>query len=112
MNRFALNLNYVPLVVTVTLFVLMFSLGSVFYTGFFSLQVFLNLFIDNAFLCIIAVGMTFVIISGGIDLSVGSVIALTTMVSAALLEKYHWNPAPVLLLVLAIGAGLAASWVV
>jgi hypothetical protein len=84
----------------------MFSLGSVFYTGFFSLQVFLNLFIDNAFLCIIAVGMTFVIISGGIDLSVGSVIALTTMVSAALLEKYHWNPAPVLLLVLAIGAGL------
>ena len=33
---------------------------------------------------IVAVGMTFVILSGGIDLSVGSVIALTTMVSAAL----------------------------
>ena len=36
-----------------------------------------NLLTDNAFLGIAAVGMTFVIISGGIDLSVGSVIAFT-----------------------------------
>ena len=106
MNRFAINLNYIPLLVTISLFVLMFGLGSVFYQGFFSPQVFLNLFIDNAFLCIVATGMTFVIISGGIDLSVGSVVALTTMVSAALLETYHWNPFPVLVLVLAMGASL------
>ena len=50
---------------------------------------FLNLLIDNAFLCIVGVGMTFVILSGGIDLSVGSVIALTTMVSAALVEQHQ-----------------------
>ena len=37
--------------------------------------------------------MTFVILSGGIDLSVGSVIALTTMVSAALVDIAHWSPA-------------------
>ena len=37
--------------------------------------------------------MTFVILSGGIDLSVGSVIALTTMVSAALVEQHGWSPA-------------------
>ena len=61
--------------------------------SFFSPQVFLNLFIDNAFLLIVAIGMTFVILSGGIDLSVGSVIALTTMVSAALLEHHGWSPA-------------------
>ena len=66
------------------------------YDGFFSPQVFLNLLIDNAFLCIVAVGMTFVILSGGIDLSVGSVIALTTMVSAALVEKHGWNPVVVI----------------
>jgi ribose/xylose/arabinose/galactoside ABC-type transport system permease subunit len=36
-----------------------------------------NILTDNAFLGIIAVGMTFVILSGGIDLSVGSVIAFT-----------------------------------
>ena len=75
-----------PLAVTIVLFASMATYGSVFYTGFWSLQVFLNLLIDNAFLCIVAVGMTFVILSGGIDLSVGSVVALTTMVSAWLVE--------------------------
>jgi ribose/xylose/arabinose/galactoside ABC-type transport system permease subunit len=95
--------RYMPLSATVSLFVLMAALGSVFYPGFFSLQVFLNLLIDNAFLCVVAVGMTFVILSGGIDLSVGAVIALTTMVSAALVEKHGWPPLLVIPLVLAMG---------
>ncbi|MBO9513472.1 MAG: sugar ABC transporter permease YjfF [Variovorax sp.] len=95
--------KYLPLAATISLFVLMATLGSVFYDGFFSLQVFLNLLIDNAFLCVVAVGMTFVILSGGIDLSVGSVIALTTMVSASLVEKHGWSPAIVIPLVLAMG---------
>ena len=76
--------QYIPILVTIGLFVLMFAAGSFRYTGFFSMQVIMNLLIDNAFLFIAAVGMTFVIVSGGIDLSVGSVIALTTMVSASL----------------------------
>ena len=96
--------KYLPLTVTISLFMLMATLGSVFYSGFFSAQVFLNLLIDNAFVCIVAVGMTFVILSGGIDLSVGSVVALTTMISAALLEKYHWSPFAVIPLVLVLGA--------
>ena len=49
-------------------------------------QVILNVFIDNGFLLVVAVGMTFVILTGGIDLSVGSVVALTAMVSASLLR--------------------------
>ncbi|MBS0453642.1 MAG: sugar ABC transporter permease YjfF [Proteobacteria bacterium] len=97
-----------PLAVTVSLFVLMATLGSVVYPGFFSLQVFLNLLIDNAFLCVVAVGMTFVILSGGIDLSVGSVIALTTMVSAALVEKHGWSPLQVIPLVLLMGTAFGA----
>ena len=80
-----------PLLGTIAVFALTAGYGSVAYTGFFSAQVFLNLLIDNAFLCIVGVGMTFVILSGGIDLSVGSVIALTTMVSAALVEQRHWS---------------------
>jgi ribose/xylose/arabinose/galactoside ABC-type transport system permease subunit len=95
--------KFVPLAVTIALFIAMAAFGSVFYSGFFSLQVFLNLLIDNAFLCIVAVGMTFVILSGGIDLSVGSVIALTTMVSAWLVEKHQWSPAIVIPLVLLMG---------
>ena len=44
------------------------------------------LLLDNAFLIILAVGMTFVILTGGIDLSVGAVLAFTGMVGASLLR--------------------------
>jgi simple sugar transport system permease protein len=87
----------------------MFLAGSFRYTGFFSLQVLLNLLIDNAFLLITAIGMTFVIVSGGIDLSVGSVIALTTMISASLVQEHGWPPAVVIPLVLAIGTAFGAG---
>ena len=100
--------RFVPLLGTIAVFVLTAGYGSVAYTGFFSAQVFLNLLIDNAFLCIVGVGMTFVILSGGIDLSVGSVIALTTMVSAELVEHRHWSAAQAIPLVLAIGTAFGA----
>jgi ribose/xylose/arabinose/galactoside ABC-type transport system permease subunit len=102
------NPKYLPLAATISLFVAMATMGSVFYSGFFSAQVFLNLLIDNAFLVIVAVGMTFVILSGGIDLSVGSVVALTTMVSAALVEHHGWSPVAVIPLVLLMGTGFGA----
>ena len=86
-----MNRRLLPLTVTIALFVAMAAFGAIRYDGFLSPQVFLNLLIDNAFLCIVAVGMTFVILSGGIDLSVGAVIALTTMISATLLDA-GWNP--------------------
>lgn len=103
-----LDAKYLPLAVTIALFTGMALLGSVLYTGFFSMQVFLNLFIDNAFLIIVAVGMTFVILSGGIDLSVGSVMALTTMVSAWLVERQGWSPWLVVPLVLLMGTAFGA----
>jgi ribose/xylose/arabinose/galactoside ABC-type transport system permease subunit len=106
--RLGLNPKYLPLAATISLFLTMAVVGSVLYPGFFSAQVFLNLLIDNAFLIIVAVGMTFVILSGGIDLSVGSVIALTTMVSAALVEHRGWSPAVVIPLVLLMGAAFGA----
>ncbi|MBD7969400.1 galactofuranose ABC transporter, permease protein YjfF [Paenibacillus gallinarum] len=99
-----LKSKYIPIIVTITLFLVMFAVGSFLYTGFFSLQVLLNLFVDNAFLLITAVGMSFVILSGGIDLSVGSMIALTTMVSASLIQQQGWSPAIVIPLVLVMGA--------
>ncbi len=103
-----LNPKHLPLAATVSLFILLASVGALRYDGFFSAQVFLNLLIDNAFLVIVAVGMTFVILSGGIDLSVGSVIALTTMVSAALVEHHQWPPVLVIPLVLAMGTAFGA----
>lgn len=101
---FKMNAKYLPLAATISLFLAMATMGSVLYTGFFSAQVFLNLLIDNAFLIIVAVGMTFVILSGGIDLSVGSVVALTTMVLAELVENRGWSPVVVIPLVLLMGS--------
>jgi galactofuranose transport system permease protein len=106
--RWRLDAKLLPLAVTIGLFMAMFTYGSVAYGGFLSAQVLLNLLIDNAFVLIVAVGMTFVILAGGIDLSVGSVIALTTMVSAALVEHHHWSPWAAISLVLAMGTAFGA----
>jgi simple sugar transport system permease protein len=95
--------------VTVILLAVMLGLGGAAYPGFLSLQVVLNLLIDNAFLLVIAVGMSFVILSGGIDLSVGSVLALTTMISAWLLQVAHWPPAAVIAAALVLGALFGAA---
>src|SRR6185312_15205583 len=68
----------------------------------------------NAFLIVVAVGMTFVILTGGIDLSVGSVIALSTMVAAALVEHRGWPPAAAIALVLVMGTAFGAvmGWLI
>jgi len=97
-----------PLAVTLALFVTASLVSVTMYPAMLSLQVFLNLLIDNAFLCIVAVGMTFVILSGGIDLSVGALLALTTMISAWLIERAGWHPMVVIPLVLLFGAGFGA----
>ena len=76
------NAKYIPAGSAILLFVLAFAVLSVVYgdKGFFTLRTIFGIFTDNAYLGISAVGMTFVIISGGIDLSVGAVAALTTMI--------------------------------
>ncbi|MBT2521059.1 galactofuranose ABC transporter, permease protein YjfF [Arthrobacter sp. ISL-28] len=104
-NRIRGGARYAPTLATLGLFIAMFAVGAGMYPSFLSGQVFLNLFIDNTFLIVLAVGMTFVILTGGIDLSVGAVVALSMMVSATLLQQ-GWNPAAVVFLVLLIGGGL------
>jgi ribose/xylose/arabinose/galactoside ABC-type transport system permease subunit len=79
--------KYGPVLVTAILLVTIFIAGGIRYPGFLSGQVFLNLLIDNAYLIVLAVGMTFVILTGGIDLSVGAVVALSTMIAASLLQS-------------------------
>jgi len=99
-----INPRNLPLVITVSLFALLYGFGAVSYDVFLSPQIFINMLIDNGFLLVVAIGMTFVIISGGIDLSVGSVVALTTMVSSTLAQSHLWNFWQILPLVLAMGA--------
>ncbi|PPF79425.1 sugar ABC transporter permease YjfF [Subtercola sp. Z020] len=90
-----------PVLVTALLFVAVFLIGGARYRGFFSGQVFLNLFVDNSYLIVLAVGMTFVILTGGIDLSVGAVVAVSTMIAASLLQS-GWSPGVVIPLILVL----------
>ncbi|RIV37589.1 galactofuranose ABC transporter, permease protein YjfF [Micromonospora radicis] len=97
--------RHVPVLVTLALLLVMYGVGVSQYRAFSNVQVIFNVFIDNGFLLVVAVGMTFVILTGGIDLSVGSVVAMTAMVSAWLLQS--GLPAPlVLVIALLIGPTL------
>jgi len=101
--------RYIPMLATFSLLFAMFTIGSLRYENFGQPQVLLDVLIDNSFLLVVAVGMTFVILTGGIDLSVGSVVALSTVLSASLLEKHHWNPILVMVVVLLMGVLLGAA---
>lgn len=91
--------------VTGLLFIILFGIGSLSFEGFFSPQVFLNLFIDNAPLIIVTVGVTFTILSGGggIDLSVGAVVSLCCMTLAYLMRDTTLSPYVCMLIALFIG---------
>jgi ribose/xylose/arabinose/galactoside ABC-type transport system permease subunit len=93
--------------VTVVLLLAMLGIGGAAYPGFLSEQVVFNLLIDNAFLLVVAIGMGFVILSGGIDLSVGSMLALSTMVVAWLLQ-HGYAPGVAIGAVLLLGAVFGA----
>ncbi len=104
------------LFVTIVLFVLMYIGGLIAYRekNFGNLQVLLNLLISNAGLVITAVGMTMVLIIGGIDISVGSVVAVTCMMLAAMMEKWQIGALPAIGIVLLFGIAFGAvqGWLI
>ncbi|MBP2479605.1 simple sugar transport system permease protein [Crossiella equi] len=104
-TRSLLLVRFRSVLLSYALFALIFLGGSLAYEGFASGQVLVNLFVDNAFLLVLAIGMTFVILTGGIDLSVGSVVALSTVVTATGLQA-GWPMPLVVAAVLAIGSVL------
>lgn len=101
-----LNRQQIPFIATAVACVAAYVVAGVMYRsqGFFSLPVAINLLGDNAFLGVVAIGMTFVILSGGIDLSVGSVVGCTSIALGLLIENVHLHPAVAIPLVLLAGA--------
>lgn len=97
--------NKFLLFITIVLFFVMYLIGYVVFkdSGFGKTQVFLNLFINNAGLIVIAAGMTMVLIIGGIDISVGSVVALTCMMLAWMMEIKSIGAVPSLIIILIMG---------
>ena len=108
MSRKRQGIKNLSLFITIVLFTALFLFGAVAFDNFFSLSTFFNLLNDNAYLIIVSTGVTFVLLAGGIDISVASTVAFTCVLSAFLLRA--GVPAGiVILLVLLIGAAFGAG---
>ena len=94
--------KYLPLLTTALVLVGIFATASFLFPNFASPLVVANILRGQAFLGLLAIGMTFVILSGGIDLSVGTVLAFTTIFIAKM-TSLGWHPALAILAGLAIG---------
>lgn len=101
-----MNRSLRPLLATVIIFAIAYGLAVAQFPGMLSTRVLGNFLTDNAFLGITAVGMTFVILSGGIDLSVGAVIGFTGVLVAVLISWFGVHP----LVAFAIAISVAAAF--
>lgn len=99
--------RFIPLAATALLAFIAYMIGAILYPGMRDLQVLLNIFINNAHIMISAVGMTLVILSGGIDLSVSGIMALVT-VSVGALIRSGMDPWLAFLLMVLMGSALGA----
>jgi ribose/xylose/arabinose/galactoside ABC-type transport system permease subunit len=98
-----------PFYATLVIFLLAYAVCVIQFPNMLSTRVLGNLLTDNAFLGIAAVGMTFVIISGGIDLSVGSVIGFTSVLIAVLVTWYGIHPLAAFFIALTIATAFGAA---
>lgn len=105
-KKFKINSNNILLLITIVLFIVMYAAGCVIYAdkGFTRLQTFLNVLINNSGLIVIACGMTCVMLTGGIDISVGSLVALDCMLLAVGIE--HWGMSSPVLMAAVLVMGL------
>ena len=102
--------NTVILMITLALFVLLYGAGCLMYADkeFGRLQNFLNVMINNAGLIIVACGVTCVMLTGGIDISVGSVVAMTCMFMSVGLAEWGMSSGALIALILLIGVVFGA----
>ncbi|MBT0570554.1 ABC transporter permease [Curvibacter sp. CHRR-16] len=92
--------TYIGLGVVLLSMVALFSFLSEY---FFTLETFVTIANEIPALTVMAVGMTFVLVIAGIDLSVGSVLALSAAMTAAAILQWHWGVLPATLLGLVTG---------
>ncbi len=97
--------NTVMLLITIVLFIVLYGAGCVMYATkeFGRLQNFFNVMINNAGLLVAACGVTCVMLTGGIDISVGSVVAMTCMFMSVGLSQWEMSSGVLIGLVLLIG---------
>ncbi|MBN2470031.1 MAG: sugar ABC transporter permease YjfF [Anaerolineae bacterium] len=98
-----------PLLMTTLVFLLLYAFAYSRFSSFGSMRVVCNLLRNYAYLGIPAVGVTFVILSGGIDLSPGSVIAFTGVFCALMIERNSMHPLVAFGIILTIGTLFGAA---
>lgn len=92
------------LLITIVVFFVMYIGAMVFLkAGFLKPQTFFNILNANASLIIVSCGVSLVMITGGIDISVGGVVALVSMCCAVYLDHHNGNVFGAILIALAIG---------
>ena len=114
-NRQPLSNTSLLLTITICTFIGMYVLAMIIWGGgFLNPQQFLDLFNNNAYLIVIACGLTIVMITGGIDISVGGSVALITMASVVFMEDHGGGIFSSVLISLGIGlaVGLVQGYLV
>ncbi|AZH79781.1 MULTISPECIES: ABC transporter permease [Microbacterium] len=96
------NPSVLPTIASIVIFVGMVIFGEVAYGRILQFNTLSNLLINNAHLIVLAVALTFVILTGGIDLSVGSIIAVSS-VAGVMLSNAGWNVFAVIIAMIGIG---------
>ena len=104
MKKTKLNGNTILLLITIALFVIMYAGGMVAYgaRGFSRLQTFLDILKTNAGLICMASGLTVVMLTAGIDISVGALVAMDCMILATGMEA-GIGAVPMMIIVILIG---------
>ena len=100
-----MNSNTMLLMITIVLFFVLYAGGCVAYAsrGFLTVQTFLNVLRSSAGLICVASGMTCVMLTGGIDISVGSLVALDCMILAYGMTEMNMSAPVAVILVLVLG---------
>lgn len=99
-----MNSNNILLMITIALFVIMYIVAfNAFNAQFGHFQKFLDILAANSGLLCVACGLTCVMLTGGIDISVGSLVALDCMIMAVGFECWKMNTVMVIALVLVVG---------
>ena len=97
--------NASPILILIGVYIVTVIVFSFLSPYFLSVSNFMKIGLYSSIMGIVAAGVTFTILSGGIDISVGAMVALVGCVSALLL-KANWGVFPVVLIGLLVGAVL------
>jgi putative multiple sugar transport system permease protein len=106
-GRFSINLRQSGIYIAFALIIVLFSI----LTGgdLLTPQNISNIIVQNSYILILAIGMILIIIAGHIDLSAGSVVAVTGALAAVLMVNHH-VPWPLALLITLIAGGVVGAW--